>query len=241
MNLFNVKFNASPKITRLNLATGQPVIVIDDILDEPGKMVALAASVGAEFVPALGSPFPGSQLLMDNGFSAKLDDFFRLHVREILGGRRSLHMYSRLSRVTTPSQDLDARQRICHRDNADVEVKNMIAASVLYLFEDPNLGGTVFFRHIGSLAETELLVHDASHLSPLEFEAKYDWPASYPTQSNRYFEVIGRVAAKWNRIIFYDGSIFHSSDISNPQLLTAPQHMGRLSINGFFTCTRKAV
>ena len=60
------------------------------------------------------------------------------------------------------------------------------------------------------------------------------------TQSNMYFKVIGRVPAKRNRIIFYDGNIFHSSDISQPEKLNASDNVGRLTINGFFTCTRRA-
>ena len=52
--------------------------------------------------------------------------------------------------------------------------------------------------------------------------------------------VIGRVAARWNRMIFYDGRLFHSSDITDPAKLNDPMGMGRLTVNGFFTCTRPA-
>jgi hypothetical protein len=241
MNRYVVNFRTQPIITRVTLATGQPVIVVDDVLDAPERLIDLVERVKGEFVPALDGAFPGAQLLMDNDFSAKLDDFFRLHIREHLGGRRSLQMISRLSRVTALPEELDGRQRICHRDNAGLDARHLIAASVLYLFQNQDLGGTVFFRPLGSSAETEALVADASLLDAHQFGDKYGWPASYPTQSNRYFEVIGRVPAKWNRIIFYDGGIFHSSDTANPELLNAPQSGGRLTVNGFFTCTRKAI
>ena len=41
-------------------------------------------------------------------------------------------------------------------------------------------------------------------------------------------------------MIFYDGSIFHSGDIPVPEKLSADPHHGRLTLNGFFTCMRKA-
>ena len=240
MRDYTVKFNPQPQIQRIQLDNGKSVFVIDDVLDQPERIVQLAHDVASEFVVAPGSAFPGCQLLMSNDFSSQLDDFFRVHVRKALGGRRSLHMYARMSRVTLDPSLLDGKQRICHRDSAGVDASNTIAASVLYLFEDLSLGGTVFFEPLGSAQDTEQLVCAASELQPQEFEMKYGWSASYMTQTNAYFKVIGRAPAKQNRIIFYDGNIFHSSDISHPEKLNAPSGLGRLTINGFFTCTRQA-
>ncbi len=53
------------------------------------------------------------------------------------------------------------------------------------------------------------------------------------TQSNRYFEVIGRIQAKWNRAAFYDGSIFHSGDIQSSSA-GYQAGTGRLTANAFF-------
>ena len=241
MQNFSVKFNPRPQVVRIPLETGQSVFVVDDVLDHPERLVALAHAVQTEFVQVPGNAFPGQQLRMDDAFSGQLDAFFRLHIRGLLDSRRSLQMFARLSRVTLAPDQLDARQRICHRDSAGVDPRNTISASVLYLFDDVSLGGTVFFAPRGNSYETETLVHDASALDSAQFAAKYGWPASYMTHSNMYFKVIGRVPAKPNRIIFYDGNIFHSSDISRPEKLNAPDGVGRLTINGFFTCTRKAV
>lgn len=240
MKKYAVSFNPQPQIVAVALQNGHRVLVVDDALDHPERLVTLAQDFGADFVHAPGSAFPGRQLLMPDEFSAKLDDFFRLHIRSLLKGRRSVAMYSRLSRVVLEPQSLDARQRICHRDSAGVESKHSISASVLYLFNDPALGGTVFFQPVESEAAAQVLVQDASALDPTQFEFKYQWPASYMTQSNAYFEVIGRVPAKWNRMIFYDGRLFHSSDIACPEKLDDPSGMGRLTVNGFFTCTQPA-
>ena len=240
MEKYTVSFNPRPRIVAVPLHNGDRVFVVDEVLDHPERLIDLARDYAADFVYAPGSAFPGRQLLMPDGFSARLDDFFRLHVRSLLNSRRSVAMYSRLSRVVLEPQALDARQRICHRDSADINPAHTISASVLYLFEDPALGGTVFFEPVGSEAAAQTLVEDASAMESTQFEAKYGWSASYMTQSNAHFRVIGRVAARWNRMIFYDGRLFHSSDITDPAKLNDPMGMGRLTVNGFFTCTRPA-
>ena len=58
--------------------------------------------------------------------------------------------------------------------------------------------------------------------------------------SNDYFEQIGSINAKWNRVVFYDGDMYHSGDILNVDKLSADPQVGRLTINGFFSCTKKA-
>lgn len=240
MKKYSVRFAAHPHIDSFELENGQTVFVVDNVVDRPERLVQLAEDFAADFVYSPGSAFPGRQLLMPDDFSQALDDFFRLHIRKRLQSRRSLHMYSRLSCVNLLPQALDARQRICHRDSAGVDPSHTISASVLYLFENPALGGTVFFEPVASDAATQALVHDASVMTPVEFESRYDWPPSYMTQTNRHFRVVGRLPPKWNRMIFYDGRIFHSSDIANPDTLTDPKLGGRLTVNGFFTCTRSA-
>ncbi|WP_273872526.1 DUF6445 family protein, partial [Serratia odorifera] len=63
-------------------------------------------------------------------------------------------------------------------------------------------------------------------------------PPGYMTESNRYFEVIGRVAARWNRAVFYNGGIFHSGDIRWAEPAAYVQGPGRLTINAFFKSRR---
>ena len=90
-----------------------------------------------------------------------------------------------------------------------------------------------FFRSLMSDAQTQEFMRDASVMDASAFADKYGIAAGYMTQSNRYFEVIGRVSAKWNRAVFYDGGIFHSGDIQwSPAAYQAG--MGRLTVNGFF-------
>jgi len=57
-------------------------------------------------------------------------------------------------------------------------------------------------------------------------------------EANEYFGRIGSISAKWNRLIFYDGRVLHSGDITAPDLLSKDPVAGRLTLNGFFTCRR---
>jgi Family of unknown function (DUF6445) len=125
-------------------------------------------------------------------------------------------------------------QRICHTDDSNIEAGEAISALVHYLFSDPQLGGTVFFRSLMSPQDTQSFLRDATSLDGAAFGAKYGIPAGYMTQSNRYFEVIGRVPARWNRAVFYDGSIFHSGDIQWSSAAAYQSGNGRLTVNAFF-------
>jgi hypothetical protein len=70
-------------------------------------------------------------------FPALQGEFFTLHVRRLLGARRTLEVTSRLSMVNKPPALLHPAQRICHRDSmvgarrVDPDAGEGIAASVL--------------------------------------------------------------------------------------------------------------
>ena len=82
---------------------------------------------------------------------------------------------------------------------------------------------------------------DATTLDGPSFANKYDIAPAYMTHSNPYFEVIGRLAPKWNRAVFYDGRIFHCGDIQNNHHHAYLSGMGRLTLNAFFKSEHRAV
>ncbi len=229
-----VLFNPNPTVQTVQLTNGQQVYVIDDFAQNPEALVALAQSASSQFRTPAGHPYPGPQLALPENLSAEVDAYFQQHGRPRLQLGSSLGMYGRFSRVTQESATLDARQRICHRDDSSNEPGQSISAAVHYLFRDEQLGGTVFFRSLMSDSETQNFLRDASTMDGGTFGSKYGIPAGYMTQSNRYFEVIGRVPAKWNRVVFYDGAIFHSGDIQGPSPAAYLAGVGRLTINAFF-------
>lgn len=227
-----LRLNPQPKVETVNLVGGGQVFVIDDFLANPDEAAAQLQALSAQFQAQPGHPYPGPQLALSDAACAELDTFFQRHCRALLGAGQPAGMYARFSRVTQEPATLDPRQRICHRDDSGLEPGHAVSALVHYLFQDPALGGTVFFRPLMPEAETRQFRHDANTLDGAAFEARYGIAPGYMTESNRYFEVIGRVPARWNRAIFYDGGLFHSGDIRWSSGYAAG--MGRLTLNAFF-------
>jgi hypothetical protein len=159
-----------------------------------------------------------------------------------LVGRRTLSTTVRLSLVTHSPQELRPVQWQCHRDRLGSAPQNLrLGAMVAYLFRDRELGGTSFYRSLLSETDTERMIQDAGHMSATEFGARYGLEAGYLQGSNRYFERLAQVSAAWNRMLFYNGDLFHCGDITAPARLSADPRSGRLTLNGFFTCRPAAL
>jgi Family of unknown function (DUF6445) len=235
-----VIFNPDPDIKQVRLTPSISCMVIDDAVLHPERLVEFAVQHRDKLRASPFNAYPGVLFPTPEEISLRLNEFFTLHLRKWFGARRTVRMHSRLSMVTTPPNQLEARQTICHRDSQGVPPNLCLAASVLYLFHDASLGGTSFFLPKKSDYETAVLVHDSSTLSMEEFGAKHHIQRAYFTSSNDFFEKIGTIPAKFNRMIFYDGNLFHSGDISAPEKLNSDPEAGRLSLNGFFTCSRNA-
>jgi Family of unknown function (DUF6445) len=162
-------------------------------------------------------------------------------VRHRFDARRCVDVVCRYSLVTLPPQAALPIQWICHRDYADLDPKLSMLALVMYLFHDPNLGGTSVYVPIHTDAETSALFRAAATLSSQAFTQQYDLRPAYIQEGNDYFGRIGTVPVKWNRLIFYDGGMLHSSDIPAPERLSNGPLSGRLTLNGCFTCRRNLV
>jgi len=235
-----VVFNPRPKIERMRLGNGKSCFVIDDALVDPDALVQFAVTHRAKFSPVDYSAYPGISLEMPASVVARLDDFFVAHLRREFDARRTLRARCRLSMVTLPPHELRPFQSICHTDGQHIDAGQSIQASVLYLFKDESLGGTSFYEPVRPVSEMIELFRDSQQLSAPEFTQKYGIKQEYLTTSNDWFIQIGRVAAKWNRIVFYEGSILHSGDIFAPERLNDDPLSGRLTLNGFFTSRRNA-
>jgi hypothetical protein len=231
-------FNPKPRVHVADIGLGHRCVVVDDALANPEGLRAWAAAQG--FVPPLGYPYPGHVADVPPETTARLLDCFSQHARARLGVRRALDAVLRLSLIDTPVAELAPVQWQCHRDRLPEQGSELLfAASVLYLFHDPALGGTSFYAPRQSIAATEQLVADSQHLAPNEFSARYGLQPAYMAGSNAYFEQTAQVTAAWNRLIFYDGSQFHSADV-NPERLIADPMQGRLTLNSFITCRRSS-
>ncbi len=233
-------FNPRPRIDSIPLFDGHACHVVDDALLEPQRVVDLAAEHWADAAPAGFNAYPGPELRMPDAVSARLDAFFAEHIRGLLGARRTERMYSRLAMVTTPLELLEPRQWICHRDRFGLPPDKCAGASVLYLFAEAALGGTSFFRPRRALTDVEAMIDDSARMDRDTFSRTYGIQPGYPGASNPWFEHVLTVEPRWNRMIFYDGSLFHCGHIAQPARLSNDPRRGRLTFNGFFNCRRRA-
>jgi len=233
-------FNPHPTVTTLPIDATQVCVVIDDALLDPQRLVDMAVKHRQAFELAAGNAYPGLELPMSDAASAHIADFFALHARRALGGRRTVRAHSRLSMVTLPPDELRPLQRVPHRDRLAVDPGQFVAASVLYLFRPEELGGTSFFVPKQPLPEIERLMKAWSGLSKDEFTRHLGAEPAYITRSNAFFERVLTVPARWNRMVAYDGGQFHCSHVERPALLSDDPARGRLTLNPFFVCTRRA-
>ena len=235
---FNVAgqfLNPAARVSAVPIAPGELCIVVDQALANPEGLIAWAAA--QDFRPPQGFPYPGVMVDAPPAVSARVGDYFAQHVRGRLGGRRTLSTTVRLSLVALSPQQLRPVQWQCHRDRLGPATHDVrLAGMVTYLFRDSELGGTSFYRSLLSDDETERMIDDAGRMSAAEFSARYGLTAGYLCGSNRYFERVAQIPAVWNRMLFYNGDLFHSADIGAPARLSADPCAGRLTLNGFFTC-----
>ena len=231
-------FNPRPQITRLPLYDDQFCLIIDDVLLNPKAWVAEAVARRAQFRMAGVNAYPGVELAMPAEITQALVEFFALYVNRHFGLRRIHSSHSRLAMVTQAPETLQPRQCICHRDGVNVAAQDRMLASVIYL-QAEDLGGTSFYRPKQNPQDTAQLIHDSAVLPMDLFAHKYQIARAYMIQGNDWFEKIASIPAKFNRMIAYDGMVFHSGDIVAPERMTDDPATGRLSLNGFFTGRRQ--
>ena len=233
-------FNPRPRIERLPLAPGRDVWVVDDVLLDPLALRDRALRERDLFVASPHNAYPGLEWHMGSDVCEPLSEFFLLHLRQRLGARRTLSMYSRLSIATLQPPQLSPLQRLCHRDRFGTGPDEMVAACTLYLFDAPALGGTGFYAPRRPIDDINADIRRWATMDGAAFTAEIGAAPGYLTHSNAHFELLGTVPAAFNRAVFYDGGAFHSSHITAPGLLSADPARGRLTLNGFFVCRRSA-
>lgn len=232
-------FNPQPRVQVLEPLAGLRIVVLDDVLLQPDTVLQWAAA--HRFQVPEGNLYPGQVMGLPDEFDLRLRDCFWQHGRGPLGLRRCHAAYVRLAMATTPPASLQPLQWLCHRDRISEDQPDaMFAASVLYLFRDPALGGTRFFEPRAAASDMAALFSDAQALPPADFAARHGVVPGYPAAELPYFERVAHVPAAWNRMIIYDGGRYHAAAIDRPELLRDDPFTGRLTLNGFFPCRRQA-
>jgi Family of unknown function (DUF6445) len=233
-------FNPRLTVSHLSVEADASCVVLDDVLAEPQALVDLAQRHREAFTMASTNAFPGLELPLPQAVADRFGELFSQHARNAIGARRVISSTGRLSMVTLQPSELSPLQRLCHRDRLAAQTDQCVGAAVLYLFRNPALGGTNFFRPKQDVEATEALIRQCAAINSENFSRETGRAPAYLTQSNQYFERVAVAPARWNRLICYDGSLFHGSHIEHPQLLTDDPRTGRLTLNLFFLCRKRA-
>jgi hypothetical protein len=233
-------FRRDPHVERVELANGASCWIVDDALAEPERFVAWAIAERRAFRQVDFNAYPGTYRMLPAAVETALEAFFNAHMRRCFDARRLRKMHCRLSMVTLPPASLRPYQWLPHSDRFGLDASESIQATVLYLFRDAALGGTSFYAPARPRDEIARLLDDSAKLTNAAFAERYGIEPGYIAASNAYFERVGGVEARFNRLIFYDGSLLHSGDIPLPERLSEDPAAGRLTFNGFFVSRRHA-
>jgi hypothetical protein len=218
------------RVSKLSIgAEGAPLLVIDDLVSDPERLVRKAAA--SHFV-AQSSSFPGIRAPAPLSYQHFLETTLNPLLEECFGlqpGRFAFPM-CHYSLVTLPPEKLSFLQRVPHVDS----VQGDGLATVHYLFHG-QWGGTAFYRHRRSGFECIDPSRRDSYYRSLvqEIRGSDATGEGYIDDDTSLFERIAHVDGAFNRMLVYRRNSLHSGRIDNARIPPADPLAGRLSINTF--------
>jgi len=239
------EFGLNPdfKIQREAITAQDHCVVIDGFLADPVAVVNYALSRAEEFsVPQ--KSYPGLVLDLESHLLHGLHAFIRSRMSREFGFLRGDVVYTSLFSMVSQSPDtLSWRQRLPHRDPRTDAGRNNYAA-LLYLFADPDLGGTAFYRwkdeaFLQRISEME---QEKPQMAMRLLQQRYSLflqPPGYMCDSNEVAEMLKLIPARFNRLVFYSGDLPHSAYIAAPEMLSGNLASGRLTLNCFASVLAK--
>jgi len=235
--------NPRLEMQAVQVTDGHLCIVIDDFLQNPDEAVGFACARADHFEPQERA-YPGLVLPVANEPLAEMNRFIQLELSRLFRFcRGGIEFHSQFSLTTLQPEEFSWIQRLCHTDPR-LAPDRVNFAALLYLFDNPDLGGTGFYRwkNPGFWQEMTAMQRDdpAAGLDILQerFEM-FRRPACYMTESNEAAELLDKVPARFNRLVFYSGELPHSAWISQPGLLSPDPARGRLTLNCFVSALPK--
>ncbi len=206
------------------------VVVADSFTGAIDQIRALAAAL-APFPPHA-DYYPGVRRIVTPRDTAANNYMHRLVVEAspYIGGAFDIDRFDwvegSFSMVTRPPETLGPRQRAPHIDT--VQAKHL---AVLHYLSDTPGTGTAFFRQRSTGIERVT----AENFDRYVTAAQADNPqtSGYINGSDPWFEEIGRVEAKPDRLVIYEGCLLHSGIIPPDMPLTDDPLTGRLTTNIF--------
>jgi hypothetical protein len=201
-----------------------PVLFIDDFYVDPDAVRAEA--LAGRFDQA-GALYPGRHAkLGGDGGQAVCAHLCRILALLGAQGFAPEDAWTDFSILTVKAKDLLMVQKHPHVDPVAM-------AGVLYLTPG-NSQGTCLFRN--RVHGRHALVTEEDYQAHQKFIADYGIshePANYEVEDSPVWERIGRIEAKYNRLVCYPGNVFHSIDLTDVGEVLDMDHV-RLTQRFFF-------
>jgi hypothetical protein len=232
-----LQINPNLEIQVSQVTDNQTCVVIDDFLQNPQDLVEYATTHAKEFI-LLERAYPGLVLPVDNGRLGNMNRFIQREMSRLFPFcRGGIDFHTQFSLATLQPEDFSWVQRLCHSDPR-LEPGRVNYAGLLYLFDNPDMGGTGFYRWKDpefwqDMTARQRADPDAGLDVLREKFQMFRDPPCYMTGSNEAADLLDRVPAKFNRMVFYSGDMPHSAYISDPGLLSCNPVEGRLTLNCF--------
>lgn len=213
-----------------------PVVIIDDMHPHPEQLVDVAQH--GQWLrenpnyPGIRAQVPADYLnkILENA-AEPLQRAFALDTRSGLSSNAIQNAFCCFSMVTRPPETLKPIQSLPHFD----ALSGQQLAMLHYLCDKP-FRGTRFFKHKESGFENIL----QDRISAYEAYAGKLVDAvqpGYSSQCGAWYQAIGEVEAKFNRVAFYPASLLHSGIVESSAALSDHAAEGRLTITGFIDTT----
>lgn len=238
-----MKLNSNLEIQASRINETQVCVVIDDFLSNPAQAVEYARAHKNQFIMPERA-YPGFVLPVDDVI---MTDIYRFIQREISRlfpvCRGGMEFHTQFSLATLQPSAFTWIQRLCHTD-PQLSAGRANYAGLLYLFENPEMGGTGFYRWKEPEFWQEMTAAqrndpDAGLELLCEKYRMFRDPPCYMTESNEAADLLDMVPARFNRFVFYSGDVPHSAYISDPGLLSPDPEKGRLTLNCFVNALPK--
>ena len=241
----NLKLEINPGLTisMVEVSEKNYCALVDDFLLNPQELVDYACAKSEEFV-MLERAYPGVVLPVNNSLVDTLNRFIRAEMSRLFSFCRSgIEFHTQFSMATLQPENFTWIQRLCHSDPRLVAERRNFAA-LLYLFDNPDLGGTGFYRWKDAefWQEMSLVQRDDPEAGLDILQERFQMfrdPPCYMTESNEAAELLNMAPARFNRLIFYSGDFPHSAYITHPELLCTDPAKGRLTLNCFSSALPK--
>lgn len=206
----------------------QPIVIIDNFVQNPKVLVANAAS--KKYEPR-GPYYPGVRAQAEIDFLRETSPLLTQILKSEFGFTKGADLVEcNYSLVTTHPDDLMPIQCLPHFDGVDAG-----RIAVLHYLSQPKQGGTAFYRHKPTGFETVTADRFKEFEASLNQHAQKKGlpPKRYFTGNTDQFERIGSVDASYNRCLVYQGITLHSGDIPEDLPFDKNPATGRLTVNTF--------